>query len=183
MSDDFEALFGGERPTLLPDEPSKAIAEALGRLDLSAVSGSSLTTRGKLVEMHAQLEAIERLVHDRKVMIEMAFIRAGAEQSADQIRTSAGVVTLKPEPGRYETHAQAMRQELDRLIVDGHLSKEELEEACPVTVSYGVNHTRLNVLANHRGDAVREVIDRNRAKVPPDPLRAKPVFPRPKEGV
>lgn len=168
-------------PLPVPSDPASQIASALGRLDLASISGSSLTTRGKLVEMHAQLEAIERIVHDRKVMIEMAFIRAGVEQSADQIRTSAGVVTLKPEPGKYETRAQAMRQELDRLIVDGVLSKEELEEACPVTVSYGVNHTRLNYLASHRGEAVREVIDRNRAKVPPDPLRAKPVFPKVKE--
>lgn len=183
MSDEFDTLFeqpeAGVQPPL---EPASEIAKVLGRVEIRSVPGSSLATRGKLVELHAQLHRIERLVHDRRIAIERAFVRGAVESGATEFRTSAGVVKLKVPSGSYETRAQALRRGLEQLIADGHLSKEELEEACPVTITYGVNHTRLNYLAAHRGEAVREVIEANRTKVPGELAQARPIFPSTEGG-
>lgn len=188
MTDDLDALFDAvANPTPMGSDDTdgastmtEGIARYLGTLDLSSVSGSSVAARGALVDAYRQLRDIERLVHDRRVAIELAFIRAAAENGADEIRTSEGVVKLKaPNPG-YDVKAQAMRQGLDRFVASGDISKEELDDACPVTITYGVNHTKLNKLARHRGDEVQAVIDANRTKREADPLMAKPQFPKPK---
>ena len=183
MSDDFGGLFDGGRDEGSAVAVSQAaqLAGALGRLDLSAVSGSSLTARGDLVRLHAELARIERVAHDRRQAIERAFVMAGAEQGADQFRTDLGIVALQLPQAAYETRAQALREELQRLIPQGLLSQAELDAACPVVVSYSVNHTKLNVLHRHRGEAVREVIDRHRVRREPDPLAAKVRFPTVKE--
>jgi hypothetical protein len=189
VSDDFDALFGEDpRDESMaaavaedggaPADPSKLLARLMGAFDLGAVSGSSLAARGKLVEMHEQLREVEEFVSSRRRAIELAFVRAGAEQGADEIRTSAGVVKLKLPPGKYETKANELRQALIKLEAEGLISKYELEAASPVTVSYGANHTQLNKLARHRGEKVASVIDAHRVKVDPDPTQAKPQFPK-----
>lgn len=186
MSDEFGSLFdepadAGGTSVELVVEPARQIADALGRLDFSAASGSSLPARGKLVELHAQLHRIERLVHDRRIALERSFVAAAAEANANELRTSVGIVKIKLPDAQYETRAQAIREGLTRLVAEGTLSKEEVDAACPVTITYGVNHTKLNALHRHRGDAVREVIDSNRHRIEPDPLAARPMFPKVKE--
>lgn len=174
MSDDFGALFD----VVLPPEESRELGtavEALGRFDLTTIPGSSLTTLSELVALRERLYAVERMARDRREAIDRAFVRAAAEAGADQLRTADGVVRFTLPAAQYETDAQAMRRDLERLV-PRELSAAELDDACPIVVSYGVNHTRLNYLAKHRGDAVSEAIEANRRRVEPDRLRAKVAY-------
>jgi len=160
----------------------ETVTRALAALEVPPVSGSTLTVRGQLVDLHEMLSRMETVIRDRRKSIELAFVRAAADTGADEIRTAHGIVKIKKGQASYAVKAQAMRRELEERVATGEVSGSELELACPVVISYTVNHTKLNALARHRGEEIAEIIERNRERIEPDPLTARPVFPRVKEG-
>lgn len=161
--------------------PADAVSEVLAYLpapqNLPDVNDATPAERYELARAREVLLKVEQAVQARRKSIDLAFIRAAAARNADQIRLSSGTVRVKPGASRYETHGDKMREQLLKLAQDdGNLTQAEIDEALTVIISVKPNHTKLNYLANHRGEDVKEAIDSNRAKVAPDPLLAKPEY-------
>lgn len=188
MSEEFEALLGGtasgddakgaDAPA--PDETAMvtALREILGALEIPSVSGSSLTVRGRLIDRWRFAKRVEEAARMARQTIELAFVRAGAENGSDQIPTPQGVVTLKAPATEYDVRPDPMKRALLKLAAKGLVSEKEIDEALPVTIVLGANNAKLNYLARHRGKEVEDAIERHRTRKPTDPLRARPEFPK-----
>ncbi len=128
--------------------------------------------REEIVVLLEQVRKIEHAARDRRKVLEYAFIRAGMELGAKEIKTAGATVRLKLSQSGYVTHDTALRDALITLVGEGDLSKAEVDAAVPEIVSAKADHRKVNALSK-RGDRVREAIEANREKREPDPLSAK----------
>ena len=135
--------------------------------------------RQQAVALLNNLAPIAEAIDMHRRRLEMTFRRIAIEEGADRILLGDGrTVTYKLPQGRYETKADAMRAALLALVPRGLVTQDQVDEALPVTVTIGENHTKLNALATHNGDRVRDIIEANRRKVPGNPLAGTIVIPR-----
>ena len=123
--------------------------------------------RTQAVALYNALEPIEAAADMHRRAIAGAFRRKAQEEGADRILVGDGrtVGYQAPQAG-YRIDEQGLRRGLERLVKDGRLTQEQVDEAMHVEITYVPNHTKLNALARHFGAAVSDVIEANREKVP-----------------
>jgi hypothetical protein len=106
-------------------------------------------------------------------MIDNAFRLAAKAIGADQLATTEGVVEIKRPAGIWKVDAGALQKRLLELVVIGGISEAEIEQVFTTTVETKADNTRLNYLARHRGDAVKDVIDEHRTYIEPSDFAGK----------
>lgn len=138
--------------------------------------------REEIVKLRAMLEQLIRPLEQRIATLDMharlACERAGATELA--LTGKRKIVVDKP-PSKYVVKEQDLRRGLLAQVKAGAITQDEADAAITEVVSYKPNHTKLNALAAHRGDVVREIIDSNRTKEKPDMSRARVTWPEPQE--
>lgn len=118
------------------------------------------------VRLYNRLEPVETTVGLWRRMVESSFREFLTLRGADRATLPGGrFVTYHPPADGWEADGQAMKRDLDRLVADGVLTREQVDEVVVVEVYYRVNNTRANALANHMGDDVKAAIDGNRRRV------------------
>lgn len=119
------------------------------------------------VRLYNRLEPVETTVGLWRRMVESSFREFLTLRGADRATLPGGrFVAYNPPADGWEADGQAMKRDLDRLVADGVLTREQVDEVVAVEVYYRVNNTRANALANHMGDDVKGAIEANRRRVP-----------------
>lgn len=164
-------------------QPADAVAQvmadmpAAAREDIPRVQDATPEQRYELARAHEVLERVEKAVKARRQAIELAFLRAAAEMGSDQLKLAGGTARVTQRASKYEAKGHEMREQLLKLKDEqGNITQEEIDEALALIISVKPNHSKLNYLARHRGEAVAQAIEDNRKKVEPDPMTAKVEF-------
>lgn len=138
--------------------------EALRRLP--AIPLATPEQRQLAVRLYRRLEPIESAVGLWRRMVEANFRDFLVGQGADRATLPDGrFVSYSPPPAAWEADGSAMRAALERLVTDGVLTRDQVDEIVRVEVTYRVDNTRANAAARHMGTRVAEAIDGNRRRV------------------
>jgi hypothetical protein len=143
------------------------------------VSAATPQERADMVALHRRLSDIIGALQVRRDAIELAFRRGMAELGADQLPLPDGrtVSIERPKPG-WKVRGDELRRQLLALVTEGVVTKPEVDAALAVEVTVRPDNRRLNYLAEHRGDAVREAIEANREREQIAPTAGRLQLPR-----
>lgn len=135
--------------------------------------------RQALVELRAQILAVEGLLSTARTMIETVFKNALIDAGALSLPTPDGKeVTLEAARGDYVTKDQALYEALLAIARgSGDVPESEVHDAIRVATTYKANHAKLNAMAKKRGDAVAAVIAAHRTFVTPPAAAGRVRFP------
>jgi hypothetical protein len=147
-----------------------AVIRELGRdIDFGR---SSLEERSEIIEHLEDLRALELAAKTRRQVIEQHIVAVAERLKAKEIKLAQGSVRIELPSVGYDTQAMALRDALLGLVVEGDVTRGEVDEAIPEVVEAKPDHRRLNGLLK-RGGRVQEAIEGHRVHRQPDPARAK----------
>jgi hypothetical protein len=146
---------------------------ALHEITLTPLDEATPEYRAEVARLRAVLAVIARDAGTYVDTIDNAFRIAAKALGADQLATAEGTIQLEYPRGEWKVDAPALERELKNLVDAGVISEAELREVFTTTVETKANNQRLNYLAKHRGDAVREAIEAHRRYVEPSTFAGK----------
>jgi hypothetical protein len=142
---------------------------------------ASPAQRYEIVRLRQMLVELREPINARIAALDMHARRVYATTNADQLPVEGtGNIVIEPPANEYVVKEHELRAALLDLAEAGLITKAEVDAAITEQVSYKADHRKLNYLAKHRGDEVKDVIDAYRARVKPDPYRAKVRWPEAK---
>ena len=164
----------------LADALRMALAESEQTFALSLAEATP-AQREEVNRLRAILAALVAPVQGRLAALDQHALIAATRIGADELPLPKGrAITIRRSSGpTYQTDAPALWHDLVALCEKGLVTDDEVEAAVTTTVEHRANHTTLNRLYRHRGEAVQEAIDRHRHRLPPDPRRGRVEWPEP----
>lgn len=149
-----------------------SIRAAVADIALLPVARATPAQRTQMVDLREMLDAARRDLSTWVTAIDISFRRAALETNASEFALAEGVVQIEQKRGEWVVNVPALRDELKAFVAAGTLSPDEFEAIFKTKVEVVADNTKLNHLAQKRGDELADAISRNRTWKPGDPAAA-----------